>query len=42
MVDYAIFNKRLKDVDAKFKKFVDVEIKKLNIQLKKSELKIKN
>ncbi|WP_339666974.1 WD40/YVTN/BNR-like repeat-containing protein [Maribacter arcticus] len=38
---YAIFNKRLKDVDAKFKKFVDVEIKKLNIQLKKSELKIK-
>ncbi len=39
---YAIFNKRLKDVDAKFKKFVDVEIKKLNIQLKKSELKIKN
>tara|TARA_R110002074_G_scaffold149035_8_gene301377 strand:+ start:10746 stop:13889 length:3144 start_codon:yes stop_codon:yes gene_type:complete len=39
---YAIFNKRLKDVDEKFKKFVDVEIKKLNIQLKKSELKIKN
>ena len=39
---YAIFNKRLKDVDAKFKKFIDVEIKKLNIQLKKSELQIKN
>jgi photosystem II stability/assembly factor-like uncharacterized protein len=39
---YAIFNKRLKDVDAKFKKFVDVDIKKLNIQLKKSELQIKN
>jgi len=39
---YAIFNKRLKDVDAKFKKFIDVDIKKLNIQLKKSELQIKN
>ncbi|MEH6512147.1 MAG: glycosyl hydrolase [Maribacter arcticus] len=39
---YAIFNKRLKDVDAKFKKFINVDIKKLNIQLKKSELQIKN
>jgi len=39
---YAIFNKRLKDVDAKFKKFIDVDIKKLNIQLKNSELQIKN
>ncbi|WP_339626355.1 glycosyl hydrolase [uncultured Maribacter sp.] len=39
---YTIFNKRLKDVDAKFKKFIDVDIKKLNIQLKKSELQIKN
>ncbi|TLP77304.1 WD40/YVTN/BNR-like repeat-containing protein [Maribacter sp. ACAM166] len=39
---YAIFNKRLKDVDARFKKFMDVEIKKLNTQLKKSELQIQN
>jgi hypothetical protein len=39
---YTIFNKRLKDVDAKFKKFIDIDIKKLNIQLKKSELQIKN
>ncbi|SEL86568.1 Uncharacterized protein SAMN04488008_106105 [Maribacter orientalis] len=39
---YAIFNKRLKDVDAKFKKFIDIDIKKLNIQLKNSELQIKN
>tara|TARA_R110002153_G_scaffold5462_1_gene25534 strand:+ start:1271 stop:4432 length:3162 start_codon:yes stop_codon:yes gene_type:complete len=39
---YAIFNKRLKDVDTKFKKFIDVDIKKLNIQLKNSELQIKN
>ena len=38
---YAIFNKRLKDVDTKFKKFMDVEVKKLNIQLKKSELEIR-
>ncbi|MDC6391045.1 glycosyl hydrolase [Maribacter sp. PR1] len=37
---YAIFNKRLKDVDAKFKKFIDVEVKQLNSQLKKSELQI--
>tara|TARA_R110002050_G_scaffold193402_1_gene328360 strand:+ start:32 stop:2116 length:2085 start_codon:yes stop_codon:yes gene_type:complete len=39
---YAIFNKRLKDVDIKFKKFINVDIKKLNVQLKKSELLIKN
>ncbi|MFD0795946.1 WD40/YVTN/BNR-like repeat-containing protein [Maribacter chungangensis] len=38
---YAIFNKRLKDVDTKFKKFMDVEVKKLNVQLKKSELEIR-
>lgn len=38
---YAIFNKRLKDVDTKFKKFMDIEVKKLNIQLKKSELEIR-
>ncbi len=38
---YAIFNKRLKTVDAKFNKFMDVEVKKLNIQLKKSELEIR-
>ncbi|MFT6796303.1 MAG: hypothetical protein ACJART_001442, partial [Maribacter sp.] len=38
---YAIFNKRLKDVDTKFNKFMDVEVKKLNIQLKKSELEIR-
>ncbi len=38
---YAIFNTRLKDVDAKFKKFVEVEVEQLNAQLKKSELQIK-
>jgi hypothetical protein len=38
---YAIFNKRLQNVDAKFKIFMDVEVKKLNIQLKKSELEIR-
>jgi hypothetical protein len=38
---YSIFNKRLQNVDAKFKKFMDVEVKKLNIQLKKSELEIR-
>ena len=39
---YAIFNKRLKEVDAKFKQFMDVEVKKLNVQLKKSELQLKS
>jgi len=39
---YAIFNKRLKEVDTQFKKFMDVEVKKLNVQLKKSELQIKS
>ncbi|MFH6602978.1 WD40/YVTN/BNR-like repeat-containing protein [Maribacter algicola] len=38
---YAIFNKRLEDVDKKFKKFMGVEVKKLNAQLKKSEFQIK-
>ncbi|MGB5554334.1 MAG: glycosyl hydrolase, partial [Flavobacteriaceae bacterium] len=38
---YAIFNKRLEDVDTKFKKFMAVEVKKLNTQLKNSELQIK-
>ncbi len=38
---YAIFNKRLKTVDEKFKNFMTVEVKKLNSQLKKSELQIK-
>ncbi|MFC4219373.1 WD40/YVTN/BNR-like repeat-containing protein [Flagellimonas marina] len=37
---YSIFNKRLKDVDAKFKRFMNVEIKTFNDQLKKSELQI--
>lgn len=39
---YAIFNERLKDVDAKFKKFIAVEVKQLNTQLKKSELQIQH
>ena len=38
---YAIFNKRLKDVDIKLKKFMEVEVKILNTQLKNSELEIK-
>lgn len=38
---YAIFNKRLKDIDEKFKKFMDVDVEKLNAQLKKSELEIR-
>jgi photosystem II stability/assembly factor-like uncharacterized protein len=38
---YGIFNNRLKDVDTKFQKFMDVEVKKLNVQLKKSELEIR-
>lgn len=37
---YAIFNQRLENVDKKFKKFMTVEVKKLNTQLKKSELQI--
>ncbi|MGB3145755.1 MAG: glycosyl hydrolase, partial [Maribacter sp.] len=39
---YAIFNKRLKEVDIKFKEFMEVEVKKLNNQLKKSELQLKS
>ncbi len=39
---YAIFNKRLKEVDIKFKQFMEVEVKKLNTQLKKSELQLKS
>lgn len=37
---YSIFNKRLKDVDVKFKTFMNVEVKNFNSQLKKSELQI--
>lgn len=37
---YAIFNQRLKDVDTKFKRFMAVEVKQLNTQLKKSELQL--
>ncbi|KAB7531521.1 glycosyl hydrolase [Flagellimonas olearia] len=37
---YSIFNKRLKDVDDKFKSFMRVEVKNFNSQLKKSELQI--
>lgn len=37
---YSIFNKRLKDVDDKFKTFMNVEVKNFNSQLKKSELQI--
>ena len=38
---YALFNKRLEIVDKKFKEFMQVEVKKLNTQLKKSELQIR-
>lgn len=37
---YDIFNQRLETVDKKFKEFMQVEVKKLNKQLKKSELQI--
>lgn len=37
---YSIFNKRLKDVDDKFKTFMKVEVNNFNSQLKKSELQI--
>lgn len=37
---YSIFNKRLKDVDDKFKTFMNVEVNNFNSQLKKSELQI--
>jgi photosystem II stability/assembly factor-like uncharacterized protein len=37
---YSIFNKRLKDVDDKFKTFMNVEVNNFNRQLKKSELQI--
>ncbi|KAA2219204.1 WD40/YVTN/BNR-like repeat-containing protein [Maribacter flavus] len=39
---YTIFNERLKEVDAKFKKFITVEVEKLNSRLKKSELQIQH
>jgi hypothetical protein len=38
---YAIFNERLEAVDQKFENFMEVEVKKLNVQLKKSELQIR-
>jgi len=38
---YAIFNERLEAVDKKFQRFMEVEVKKLNVQLKKSELQIR-
>ena len=37
---YAIFNKRLENVNEKFKKFIKVDVKQLNTQLKKSKYKI--
>ncbi|MCP4977072.1 MAG: glycosyl hydrolase [Maribacter sp.] len=37
---YAIFNKRLENVNDRFKKFMKVEVKQLNAQLKKSKLQI--
>ncbi|MDC6404134.1 MULTISPECIES: WD40/YVTN/BNR-like repeat-containing protein [Maribacter] len=39
---YTIFNERLKEVDAKFKKFITVEVEKLNSRLKQSELQIQH
>lgn len=39
---YAIFNERLKEVDAKFKKFITVEVEQLNSRLKQSELQIQH
>ncbi|MFZ9003729.1 MAG: ABC transporter permease subunit, partial [Robiginitalea sp.] len=38
---YAVFNGRLEAVNQKFKKFMEIEVKKLNVQLKNSELQIK-
>ena len=38
---YAIFNKRLEAVNQKFKRFMEVDVKKLNVQLKNTELQIK-
>jgi hypothetical protein len=37
---YAIYNTRLEAIDKKFKKFMSVDVDKLNNQLKKSELQI--
>ncbi|PWK25402.1 photosystem II stability/assembly factor-like uncharacterized protein [Maribacter polysiphoniae] len=37
---YAIFNKRLENVNEKFKKFIKVDVKQLNTQLKKSKYQI--
>ena len=37
---YSIFNKRLKAVNEKIKAFMNVEIKKFNKELKKSEFQI--
>lgn len=37
---YAIFNKRLENTHTKFKKFMSVEVPRLNSQIKKSELQI--
>lgn len=37
---YAIFNKRLENVNDRIKKFMKVEVKQLNAQLKKSKLQI--
>lgn len=37
---YAIFNKRLENTHTKFKKFMTIEVPKLNSQIKKSELQI--
>ncbi len=38
---YAIFNDRLEAVDEKFRVFMEVEVKKLNVQLEQSALQIK-
>jgi hypothetical protein len=38
---YAIFNERLQAVDEKFQRFMEVEVKKLNVQLRQSEFQIK-
>ena len=37
---YQIFNQRLKAVELEFSRFIEVEVKKLNLQLKQSEIQI--
>ena len=38
---FDIFDDRLEEVETKFKHFMEVEVKKLNVQLKKSEFQLK-